>query len=39
MPRRVPDTTKVRDLVQFRAETSLDATLREVIAYYSGRTQ
>ncbi len=39
MPRRVPDTTKVRELVQFRAETSLDAILREVIAYYSGRTQ
>ena len=39
MPRRVPDTTKVHKLVGFRAETTLDAILKEVIAYYSGRTQ
>jgi UDP-glucose 4-epimerase len=39
MPRRVPDTTKVRELVQFQANTSLDAILREVISYYSGRLQ
>jgi UDP-glucose 4-epimerase len=37
MPRRVPDTTKVRDLVGFRAEASLDTILKEVIAYHSGR--
>jgi UDP-glucose 4-epimerase len=39
MPRRVPDTTKVHKLVGFRAETTLDAILKEVIAYYSGRVQ
>jgi UDP-glucose 4-epimerase len=39
MPRRVPDTTKVHKLVGFRAETTLDVILKEVIAYYSGRAQ
>jgi UDP-glucose 4-epimerase len=39
MPRRVPDTTKVHKLVGFRAETTLDTILKEVIAYYAGRTQ
>ncbi len=39
MPRRVPDTTKVHKLVGFRAETTLDTILKEVIAYYSGRAQ
>jgi UDP-glucose 4-epimerase len=37
MPRRVPDTTKVRDLVGFRAEASLDTILKQVIAYHAGR--
>jgi UDP-glucose 4-epimerase len=37
MPRRVPDTTKVRELIGFRPETSLDTILREVIAYQAGR--
>jgi UDP-glucose 4-epimerase len=39
MPRRVPDTTKVHKLVGFRAETTLETILKEVIAYYSGRAQ
>ena len=37
MPRRVPDTTKVRELVGFRPETTLDTILKEVIAYHAGR--
>jgi UDP-glucose 4-epimerase len=37
MPRRVPDTTKLRDLVGFRPDTSLDTILKEVIAYHAGR--
>jgi UDP-glucose 4-epimerase len=37
MPRRVPDTSKVRALVGFAPETSLDFILRDVIAYHSGR--
>lgn len=37
MPRRVPDTTKIRELVGFRPETPLDTILKEVIAYHSGR--
>lgn len=36
MPRRVPDTTKIRDLIGFRPETTLDEILRQVIAYHSG---
>lgn len=39
MPRRVPDTTKIRNLIGFRADTTLDTILKEVIAYYSGRVQ
>ncbi|HEX7678064.1 MAG TPA: GDP-mannose 4,6-dehydratase [Thermoanaerobaculia bacterium] len=39
MPRRVPDTTKIRKLIDFRADTTLDTIQKEVIAYYSGRVQ
>jgi UDP-glucose 4-epimerase len=39
MPRRVPDTTKIHNLIGFRADTKLDTILKEVIAYYSGRLQ
>ena len=38
MPRRVPDTSKIRDLVGFRAATELDEILRKVVAYHVGRT-
>ena len=37
MPRRIPDTTKVKDLVGFRHEKDLDGILRSVIEYQSGR--
>jgi UDP-glucose 4-epimerase len=37
MPRRVPDTSKVRDLVGFRPQLALDGILRSVIDYQSGR--
>ena len=37
MPRRVPDTTKVRKLVGFRPEVKLDGILQSVIEYQSGR--
>ncbi len=37
MPRRVPDTSKVRELVGFRPQITLDGILRSVIAYQSGR--
>jgi UDP-glucose 4-epimerase len=37
MPRRVPDTSKIRALIGFAPETTLDRILREVIAYHSGR--
>jgi UDP-glucose 4-epimerase len=37
MPRRVPDTTKVRELVGFRPQTPLDGILRSVINHQSGR--
>jgi UDP-glucose 4-epimerase len=37
MPRRVPDTSKVRALVGFRPTLKLDDILRSVIEYYSGR--
>src|ERR671933_175090 len=36
MPRRVPDTTKVRTLVGFEVKESLDGILKKVIEYYSG---
>jgi UDP-glucose 4-epimerase len=37
MPRRVPDTSKILDLIGFRPETSLDDIIRGVIAYQAGR--
>ncbi len=37
MPRRIPDTTRVKDLVGFRHEKDLDGILRSVIEYQSGR--
>lgn len=37
MPRRVPDTTKVRDLVGFKPQVKLDGILQTVIEYHSGR--
>lgn len=37
MPRRVPDITKIGELVGFRPTTSLDGILREVIAYHAGK--
>jgi UDP-glucose 4-epimerase len=37
MPRRVPDTSKINALVGFKAETTLDTIIREVVAYHSGQ--
>ncbi|HVE71203.1 MAG TPA: GDP-mannose 4,6-dehydratase [Thermoanaerobaculia bacterium] len=37
MPRRVPDTTKIANLIGFRHDTSLDTIVREVVAYHAGR--
>ncbi len=37
MPRRVPDITKIGELVGFRPEMSLDGILESVIDYQSGR--
>jgi len=37
MPRRVPDTSKIFSLLNFRPETTLDSILKSVIAYQSGR--
>jgi UDP-glucose 4-epimerase len=37
MPRRVPDITKVRELVGFQPEMRLDGILQSVIDYQSGR--
>ena len=37
MPRRVPDISKVSELVGFRPEMSLDGILESVIDYQSGR--
>jgi UDP-glucose 4-epimerase len=37
MPRRVPDTTKINQLVGFRAEMTLEGILKSVINYHSGR--
>jgi UDP-glucose 4-epimerase len=37
MPRRVPDITKVRNLVGFKPQMSLDGILKTVIDYQSGR--
>jgi UDP-glucose 4-epimerase len=37
MPRRVPDISKVRDLVGFQPQMNLDGILKTVIDYQSGR--
>jgi UDP-glucose 4-epimerase len=37
MPRRVPDISKVGDLVGFRPRMNLDGILKSVIDYQSGR--
>jgi UDP-glucose 4-epimerase len=37
MPRRVPDTTKINQLVGFRPEMTLDGILQSVISFHSGR--
>jgi UDP-glucose 4-epimerase len=37
MPRRIPDITKVNNLVGFRPTMPLDGILQSVIDYYSGR--
>ena len=37
MPRRIPDITKVRELVGFQPKMSLDGILQTVIDYQSGR--
>lgn len=34
MPRRVPDTTRIRELIGFQPTLSIDEILQEVIAYY-----
>jgi UDP-glucose 4-epimerase len=36
MPRRVPDTTKVRELVGFKPTVNLEEIVRRVIAYHRG---
>jgi UDP-glucose 4-epimerase len=38
MPRRVPDITKIGELVGFRPSMSLEGILQSVIKYYSGRS-
>jgi UDP-glucose 4-epimerase len=37
MPRRVPDTSKINQLVGFKPEMTLDGILRSVINYHRGR--
>ena len=37
MPRRVPDITKINQLVGFRAEMTLEGILQSVISFHSGR--
>jgi UDP-glucose 4-epimerase len=37
MPRRVPDISKVSELVGFRPQMTLDGILESVIDYQSGR--
>jgi len=37
MPRRVPDITKINELVGFRAEMTLEGILQSVISFHSGR--
>ena len=39
MPRRIPDTSKIHDLVGFKPEMTLDGILQSVIDYQSGRRQ
>jgi hypothetical protein len=37
MPRRVPDTSKIYELVGFRPQMKLDGILQSVIDFHSGR--
>jgi nucleoside-diphosphate-sugar epimerase len=37
MRRRIPDTTKIRRMVGWQPEKTLDQTLDEVIAYFRAR--
>ncbi|HYC93788.1 MAG TPA: GDP-mannose 4,6-dehydratase [Thermoanaerobaculia bacterium] len=37
MPRRVPDITKIGNLIGYKPQTDLDGILRQVIAYHSER--
>jgi nucleoside-diphosphate-sugar epimerase len=37
MPRRVPDISKIKQLVGFRPEMTLDGILETVISFHSGR--
>jgi UDP-glucose 4-epimerase len=37
MPRRVPDTTKINQLVGFRPQMTLEGILQSVISFHSGR--
>jgi UDP-glucose 4-epimerase len=37
MPRRVPDTSKIANLVGFKPEMTLDGILRSVIDFYSAQ--
>jgi hypothetical protein len=37
MPRRVPDITKINQLVGFRPEMTLEGILQSVISFQSGR--
>ena len=38
MPRRVPDTSKINQLVGFKAEMTLDGILQSVISFHRGRS-
>ena len=38
MPRRVPDTTKIANLIDYRPQTTLEQIIKEVVAYHQGRT-
>src|SRR5258708_16432757 len=35
MPRRVPDTSKVRELIGFTPQTSLDQIIQQVVSYFT----
>ncbi|RME46984.1 MAG: hypothetical protein D6791_06970 [Chloroflexi bacterium] len=37
MRRRVPDTSKIRAVIGWEPQISLDETLRRIIGYYQGR--